>query len=140
MVIWDGAPMHRAKAIRESWRVQRGGISGWSSCRGTRHPNPDEGVRDHLKGVELRNVSCHDQDKLRHEFLRLALARRRTCAPGGVGSAQAQRARGKEAIVTESLGAGKSPWKYLTLLSIIHHTLVLGSLIEVTGAVHFPSP
>ena len=38
--------------------------------------NPDEGVWDHLKNVELRNVSCHDQDELRHE-LRLAIARLR---------------------------------------------------------------
>ena len=40
------------------------------------HINPDEGVWNHLKHVELRNGSCHDQNELRHE-LRLAIARLR---------------------------------------------------------------
>lgn len=38
--------------------------------------NPDEGVGKQLKLVELRNVSCHDQEELKHE-LRLAIARLR---------------------------------------------------------------
>ena len=32
--------------------------------------NPDEGVWDQLKYIELRNVACHNQDELRQELRR----------------------------------------------------------------------
>jgi transposase len=77
LIIWDGAPIHRDKAIKaflamdaaeRLWLEQ---VPGYAP-----ELNPDEGVWDHLKNVELRNVACHDQDELRHE-LRLAIARLR---------------------------------------------------------------
>jgi transposase len=77
LIIWDGAPIHRDKAVKaflaegprgQLWLEQ---LPGYAPDL-----NPDEGVWNYLKYVELRNVSCHDQDELRHE-LRLAIARLR---------------------------------------------------------------
>jgi transposase len=56
LLIWDGAPIHRDKAVYAP------------------DLNPAEGVWAQLKNVELRNVTCHDQDELRH-LLRVAIAR-----------------------------------------------------------------
>jgi transposase len=39
--------------------------------------NPSEGVWQHLKNVELRNISCKDLNELRYE-LRLAILRLRS--------------------------------------------------------------
>jgi transposase len=81
LIIWDGAPIHRDKAgtLRVKAFLAAGAarqlclepLPGYAPDL-----NPDEGVWNHLKFVELRNVSCHDQDELRHE-LRLAIARLR---------------------------------------------------------------
>ena len=75
LILWDGAPIHRDKAVkvflargaaRQLWVEP---LPGYAPDR-----NPAEGVWNHLKNVGLRNVSCHDQDEVRHE-LRLAIAR-----------------------------------------------------------------
>ena len=77
LIIWDGAPIHRDHAVkaflasdaaRQLWAEQ---LPGYAPDL-----NPDEGVWNHLKHVELRNVACHDQAELRH-VLRLAIARLR---------------------------------------------------------------
>jgi transposase len=77
LIIWDGAPIHRNKlvkeflaagAARQIWLEQ---LPGYAPDL-----NPDEGVWEHLKYVELRNITCHDQSELRHE-LRRAIARLR---------------------------------------------------------------
>jgi transposase len=77
LIIWDGAPIHRDKAVKA---FLAGGMPGqlWLEQLPGYAPdlNPDEGVWNYLKHVELRNVSCHDQAELRHE-LRLAIARLR---------------------------------------------------------------
>jgi transposase len=77
LIIWDGAPIHRDKAVKaflakgEPGQVWVEQLPGYAPDL-----NPDEGVWNHLKHVELRNVACHDQSELRHE-LRLAIARLR---------------------------------------------------------------
>lgn len=75
LIIWDGAPIHRDKAVKA---VLAAGAARqlWLEPLPAYAPdlNPDEGVWNYLKQVELRTVSCHDQDELRHE-LRRAIAR-----------------------------------------------------------------
>lgn len=59
LVIWDGAPIHRSKAIHQ---YLADGASAW--LRLERLPgyapelNPDEGIWRYLKQVELRNVTA----------------------------------------------------------------------------------
>jgi len=77
LIIWDGAPIHHDKAIKALLEAGAAGQICLEQLPGYAPDlNPDEGVWDHLKNVELRNVSCHDQDELRHE-LRLAITRLR---------------------------------------------------------------
>jgi transposase len=77
LIIWDGAPIHRDKAVKAflaagaAQQICLEQLPGYAPDL-----NPDEGVWNYLKFVELRNVSCHDQDELKHE-LRLAIARLR---------------------------------------------------------------
>jgi transposase len=77
LIIWDGAPIHRAQAVKAflaagaARHICLEPLPGYAPDL-----NPDEGVWNYLKFVELRNVSCHDQDELKHE-LRLAIARLR---------------------------------------------------------------
>jgi len=77
LIIWDGAPIHRDKAVK-AFLAAGAARQLWLEVLPGYAPdlNPDEAVWNHLKFVELRNVSCHDQDELRHE-LRLAIARLR---------------------------------------------------------------
>ena len=68
LVIWDGAPIHRAAPIKDC-SPRRAGGCGWKRCRATRPElNPDEGIRHYLKQVELRNVCCDDLPHLRDEL------------------------------------------------------------------------
>jgi hypothetical protein len=78
LVIWDGSPIHRWKAVQE-WLAKGGGK------RVHREPLPgyapdlnpwDAGGWHHLKHVELRNVSCMDLEEL-HLELHLAIGRLR---------------------------------------------------------------
>jgi transposase len=77
LIIWDGAPIHRDKAVK-AFLAAGAAQQFWVEALPGYAPdlNPDEGVWNYLKQVELRNVSCHDQAELRHE-LRLAIARLR---------------------------------------------------------------
>ena len=77
LVIWDGVPIHRDKAVKaflagdaaEQLHLEQ--LPGYAPDL-----NPDEGVWNYLKHVELRNVACHDLVELRCQ-LRLAIARLR---------------------------------------------------------------
>jgi transposase len=77
MVIWDGSPIHRSKEVKT---YLADGATQYIHLE--RLPpyapdlNPDEGVWNHLKYVELRNVCCPDLGRLEHQ-LDLAVARLR---------------------------------------------------------------
>ena len=77
MVIWDGLPAHRGKAVKAflaagaTKRLHLERLPGYAPDL-----NPDEGVWHYLKSVELANVCCHDLAALRSE-LRKAIARLR---------------------------------------------------------------
>jgi len=77
LIIWDGAPIHGDKTVRVflaaggAERLFLDQLPGYAPDL-----NPDEGVWNYLKHVELGNVTCHNQDELRHE-LRLAIMRLR---------------------------------------------------------------
>ena len=66
LVIWDGAPIHRSKNVKEflaeggARRLQLERLPGYAP-----ELNPDEGVWNHLKSNELKNVCCHDLPQLR---------------------------------------------------------------------------
>ena len=77
LVIWDGAPIHRAQPVKDclaagaAARLQLVQLPGYAPDL-----NPDEGVWNYLKRVELANRCCHDLDELRWE-LGLAIRRLR---------------------------------------------------------------
>jgi transposase len=77
LIIWEGASIHRSKVIRQFLR--EGGAERIHLERLPAYApdlNPDEGIWQYLKHVELRNVCCHNLDELRLE-LRLVAARLR---------------------------------------------------------------
>ena len=69
LVIWDGAPIHRCRAVKEylaqgaARRLRLERLPGYAP-----ELNPDEGVWRYLKRVELKNVVCADLEQLRREF------------------------------------------------------------------------
>jgi transposase len=70
LVIWDGSPIHRGKAVKEflladgaAARVQLEQLPGYAP-----ELNPDEGNWKHLKYVELKNVCCRSLMELRVEL------------------------------------------------------------------------
>jgi transposase len=77
LVIWDGAPIHRGQPVKDF--LAQGGAQ---RIRLEPFPayapdlNPDEGIWNYLKRVELRNVCCENLTVLRRH-LRLATARLR---------------------------------------------------------------
>jgi transposase len=77
LVIWDGAPIHRGRAVKAflaaggAERIRLEQLPGYAP-----ELNGDEGVWNQLKRVELRNVCCADLPHLR-QHLRLATARLR---------------------------------------------------------------
>jgi transposase len=60
-VIWDGAPIHRARVLKDflregaAKRLHLERLPGYAPDL-----NPDEGIWNYLKRVELANVCCHD--------------------------------------------------------------------------------
>lgn len=71
LIIWDGSPIHRSKAIKTflaqgaAKRIHLERIPAYApDC------NPDEGVWNYLKRVELANVCCRDLAELEHEVLK----------------------------------------------------------------------
>ncbi len=86
LVIWDGAPIHRGRAVKDflaagaAARLQLERLPGYAP-----ELNPDEGVWNLLKRAELKNRCCRDLDELRWELglairrLRRAPQRRSAC-------------------------------------------------------------
>jgi transposase len=75
VLIWDGSPIHRSQTIQEflangaAQRIHLERLPAYAP-----ELNPDEGVWQQLKGVELRNLCCFDLYHLRRE-LRTAVKR-----------------------------------------------------------------
>jgi transposase len=69
LVIWDGSPIHRSKAVKEflaegaASRMQLEQLPAYAPDL-----NPDEGVWKHLKCVELKNLCCQNIAELRTEL------------------------------------------------------------------------
>lgn len=76
LIIWDGATIHHDHVLTAFVAGTAGQLCVEQLPGYAPDLNPDEGVWDHLKNVELKNVTCHDQRELRRE-LRLAIARLR---------------------------------------------------------------
>jgi transposase len=75
VVIWDGAPIHRSRIIKEflatgaAQRLHLERLPAYAP-----ELNPGEGLWQQLKGVELRNLCCVNIPHLTHE-LRAAVKR-----------------------------------------------------------------
>ena len=74
LVLWDGAPIHRARVVKAfladggAARLQLAQLPAYAP-----DTNPDEGVWNHLKRVELANRCCRDLRQLRSELRRAVL-------------------------------------------------------------------
>lgn len=69
LVIWDGSPIHRAAPVK-SFLAEGGTKAVHLEQLPAYAPdlNPDEGVWQHLKRVEMRNLCCSDLRHLRTEL------------------------------------------------------------------------
>lgn len=71
LLIWDGSPIHRAHEIKDflkrgaTKRLQLEQLAGYAPDL-----NPDEGIWNYLKRVELGNVCCMDLDDLSTQLIR----------------------------------------------------------------------
>jgi transposase len=77
LAVWDGSPIHRSHEIKAF--LTAGGsqfVQLEKVPASAPDLNPDEGVWQHLKHVELRNLCCRDLDHLSVE-LNLAVKRLR---------------------------------------------------------------
>ena len=77
LVVWDGAPIHRSRVVKDF--LAQGAAARLHFAQLPPYApdlNPDEGVWNHLKRVELKNRCCQDLDELRWE-LGLAIRRLR---------------------------------------------------------------
>ena len=77
LVVWDRLPAHRSGVIKDF--LSAGGTERMYLAQLPSYApdlNPDEGVWNYLKRVELKNVCCHSMAELRTE-LRKAIARLR---------------------------------------------------------------
>lgn len=68
LVIWDGSPIHRSRAVKAVLAQAQGRI--WLERLPGYAPDlsPDEGVWQHLKNVQMANVCTPDLDAHRHEL------------------------------------------------------------------------
>lgn len=75
LVIWDGSPIHRSREVKQ-FLAEGAARDIHLEALPPYAPdlNPDEGVWQHLKHVELRNKCCTDLNDLHHE-LYLAIRR-----------------------------------------------------------------
>lgn len=70
IVIWDGSPIHKGQPIKDylakgaAKRLHLERLPGYAPDL-----NPDEGIWNYLKRVELKNRCCHDLAELRVELL-----------------------------------------------------------------------
>src|SRR5919197_4989354 len=78
LIVWDGGPIHRGQPVRDLLAEV-----GPARLRVERLPayapdlNPDEGIWNYLKRVELRNVCCQNLRHLREALREAAI---RLCA------------------------------------------------------------
>jgi transposase len=78
LVIWDGSPIHRAQVVKEflargaAKRLRLEPLPAYAP-----ELNPDEGIWNSLKRVELRNVRCQDLAHLEDELGRAVKRLRR---------------------------------------------------------------
>lgn len=77
LVIWDGSPIHRGVVIDFVQQEAEAYIQLESLPAYAPELNPTEGVWQHLKDVELRNLTCANLAALHHE-LHLAIMRLRS--------------------------------------------------------------
>lgn len=85
IVIWDGAPIHRGHALKD---FLHDGASAWLHLEQlpayAPELQPDEGIWQHLKNVQLRNTSCHTLAALKTELRRAKeRLRHKTCVIQG---------------------------------------------------------
>lgn len=77
LLIWDGLPAHRSQAVKHflsqgaTQRLHLEQLPPYAPDL-----NPDEGVWNYLKNVELKNLCCHNLQELRTELAK-AIARLR---------------------------------------------------------------
>jgi transposase len=71
VLIWDGSPIHRAHEIKDflkrgaAKRLHLEQLPGYAPDL-----NPDEGIWNYLKRVELGNVCCANLEQLHHALIR----------------------------------------------------------------------
>ncbi len=69
LVLWDRAPIHRSKVVKEflargaAARIHLEQLPAYAP-----ELNPDEGIWNYLKRVELKNLSCHNLSHLWQEL------------------------------------------------------------------------
>jgi transposase len=69
LVLWDRSRIHRSQAVKnllssaEGSRIHLEQLPAYAP-----ELNPDEGVWNYLKRVELKNVNCQDVNQLRNEL------------------------------------------------------------------------
>ena len=77
LILWDGSTIHYNEVVRRLLNSDRDGDL-WLEPFPPYAPelNPDEGIWNYLKNVELRNLCCGTMDELRHQ-VHLAVKRLR---------------------------------------------------------------
>ncbi len=71
LIIWDGSPIHRSQEIKAflakgaAKRLHLEQLPGYAPDL-----NPDEGIWNYLKRVEMSNLCCRDLDQLEAELIR----------------------------------------------------------------------
>lgn len=78
LLVWDRLPAHRSRVIKDflcAGATQRLYLAQLPSY--APELNPDEGVWNHLKRVELKNLCCHDLPELRNELRKAVMRLRR---------------------------------------------------------------
>jgi transposase len=87
VVIWDGSPIHRGQPIKDFLRrgaARRLHLEQWPAY--APELNPDEGIGNYLKRVDLANICCSDLATLRPRHARAGVAPRQ-----GASASQAHR-------------------------------------------------
>jgi len=71
LVIWDGNPIHHGNEVRHFLSSKEGkGVQLEQLPAYAPELNPDEGIWNYLKRVELRNVVCQNMSQLFRQFRR----------------------------------------------------------------------
>jgi transposase len=68
LVLWDRSPIHRSQVVKDLLAKEGSRIHLEQFPAYAPELNPDEGVWNHLKRVELKNVNCQDLDQLYNEL------------------------------------------------------------------------